>query len=141
MNFFYVRGVFVMIRSATLCVLLLAAATGRADPPRVDHFEGEPAPSLAAALANLEEYNAQLAAVLEREALTPDDLHTVHQLTYTLENALARIAEDVDVIAEHLEAVHIASEQADTATVRDQGRSYLERVGPFNRTQRNPSQF
>ena len=120
-----------MIRSSMFCVLVLVTLTGRADPPRVDHYQGEPAPSLAAALANLDECNTRLDAVLEKDDLTPSDLHAVHELTYTLENALARIAEDVAVIAEHLEAVHVASERADTATIRERGRRYLEMTEPL----------
>lgn len=121
-----------MIRSLPLCLLVLVALAGQADaPPRPDHYQGLPAPSLETALANLTEYGDRLAAVLAAENLTPEDLQTVHQLTYTLENALQRIAEDVEVIAEHLEAVHIASERADTATVGEQGQAYLEAVRPL----------
>ncbi|MEQ8484642.1 MAG: hypothetical protein RIB46_09785 [Pseudomonadales bacterium] len=121
-----------MIRLIAACMLLTCALTVRADPPRVDHHAGEPAPTLTVALANLQDYNARLAAILAQDELTAADLAVVHELTYTLENALARIREDVALVAEHLEAVHLASERADVATVRDRGRSYLDGVRPLS---------
>ena len=63
----------------------------------------EPAETMEQALANFSEYNARLAALLEQDELTMADLAQIHQLTYTLENALERINDDLEDLAETLE--------------------------------------
>jgi DNA repair ATPase RecN len=93
---------------------------------RPEHFEGKPADTLDQAVANFSEANGKLAAILEEEDLGPEELHEVHQLTYTLENALEKIREDLDELAEVLEEIHIASETIDTETVKARGEDYLE---------------
>jgi len=112
-----------------LAALGLAAGLGLAGPAladeRVDHYEGEEAADLTEALANLWEYNTRLAAILEKGTLDEGDLDRVHQLTYSLENALARIDEDLTSLAETLEEVHLASESLDAETVSESGRAYL----------------
>ncbi|MBZ2188428.1 MULTISPECIES: DUF6746 family protein [Alcanivoracaceae] len=105
-------------------VLLVASPAVLAD--RADHFEGKPADTLADAVANMSEYNKQLAAILAQGALSPQDMHNVHQLTYTLENALAKIRAEVVELADVLEAVHVASETADTDAVLESGAVYLD---------------
>lgn len=104
---------------------------GLADTSRVDHYEGEAAQSLEEALVHLAEYNARLAATIEGESLMPSDLNDVHQLTYTLENALERIRLEVAVIAETLEEVHVASEQAQAQRVQERTKAYLEASKPL----------
>ncbi|MDZ7752782.1 MAG: DUF6746 family protein [Gammaproteobacteria bacterium] len=104
--------------------LALAGAAPASDD--VEHYEGKPAETLEQAVANFSEYNAKLAAVLEQKELTPQDLATVHQLTYTLENALERINHDFSALAETLEAIHLASERADAEGVGSNGARYLD---------------
>lgn len=93
---------------------------------RPDHFEGEKAASLEEALVHLASYNAKLEAVLAKDELGPEDTAEVHQLTYTLENALAKIKSEVEGLEETLEEVHVASERYEVGTVRSQGRKYLD---------------
>ena len=110
-----------------LSTLLLAGAAGNllADD-RVDHFEGEPAATLEQAVANFSDYNARLAEVLARDELTAADLVTVHELTYTLENALGKINAELATLSETLEALHLASEALDYEGARARGREYLD---------------
>lgn len=108
--------------------LVLLAASPAVLADRADHFEGKPADTLAEAVANMSEYNKQLAAILAQEALSPQDMHNVHQLTYTLENALERIHAELGDLAELLEAVHVASETSDTDAVLKQGALYLDKT-------------
>ncbi len=109
---------------ATLTLALPAMAAGPA------HFKGEPAHTLEQAMTNLATYNDRLAQVLAGD-LTPEALHQVHQLTYTLENALERLDDEIDDIAERLEAVHQASEHAAPDTVKEQGAQYLSKSRPL----------
>lgn len=107
-------------------LLALASAPAALAEKRPDHFKGLPAKTLTQAVANFSEANAKLDALIKQETLTAQDLHRVHQLTYTQENALRKISAELTALAGNLEAVHVASERADPATVKTQGRAYLE---------------
>ena len=114
--------------SILLAAPLLAfglSGTAAADE-RPDHFEGEKAATLDEALSHLAKYNAELRSILAKDELGPDDTAKIHELTYTLENALARIDDEVEAMAESLEDVHVASERYEVETVRTQGRRYLD---------------
>jgi len=103
-----------------------------AQADEVDHFEGKPAPTLQAAMDNLETGNEQLRSLLAGD-LSATDMGRVHEVTYTLENALARIAEAREEAATVLEEVHLASERNDVDTVQADGDAYLEATAAFSR--------
>ncbi|MFO7530727.1 MAG: DUF6746 family protein [Marinobacter sp.] len=90
-----------------------------------DHYKGEPGETLEQAVANFSEYNNKLDRVLAGEP-TPEAMHEIHQLTYTLENALGKLNRELDELVERLELVHEASERADPETVKREGAIYLE---------------
>ncbi|MGR2740586.1 DUF6746 family protein [Billgrantia sp. Q4P2] len=103
---------------------LVVAATAQASS--TDHFKGEPADTLSQAVANFSETNQQLAELLAQDELSITDLGTVHELTYTLENALEKIQEEVATMAIDLEEVHLGSETGDFERVQSHGADYLE---------------
>lgn len=103
----------------------LIATTAVADD-RPSHFKGEPAPDLKTAVANFSSYNQQLADLLNQDELTPQDLAKVHELSYTIENALEKINEETDSMAVTLEEVHLGSETNDPERVQENGMVYLE---------------
>ncbi|WP_339802977.1 DUF6746 family protein [uncultured Marinobacter sp.] len=111
-----------LIAMATVATLFSSAMVHAERP---DHYKGLPANTLDEAVANFSEYNDKLAEVLQGE-LTPEAMNEVHQLTYTLENALGKVSEEFELLAETLEEVHIASESNDPQTVKKQGEAYLE---------------
>lgn len=110
---------------STIAAALMFSMPALADDD-YDHFKGEPSETLEQAVANVSEYNNRLEKVLAGE-LTPEAMNEVHQLTYTLENALDKLDDELDDIAERLEEVHQASEYADPDTVKQQGAVYLEK--------------
>ncbi|WP_258240427.1 DUF6746 family protein [Pseudidiomarina homiensis] len=119
-----------------LTVLALTAAIGLHAPTlqadeeqRYEHFKGQPAKNLDQALFNLANFNAKLEQIMAKDELTANDMATIHQLSYTLENALQRLDEEVDTMQEVLEEVHLASESMDFETVQKQGKVYLESTG------------
>jgi hypothetical protein len=116
-----------------LTVLLTAMAFGLAafmGPAAADekfqHYEPKPSETLEEAVKNLSEYNKLMADVLSRENLSDSDMEEVHQLSYTLEVALAKINEEMGGIAATLEEVHLASEERNEAKMRGAGEVYLE---------------
>lgn len=118
-----------MTRSlVTLFVAVLVATTSAfvlADD-RPDHYQGKPAETLEQAMANFAEYNQKLADILGKKELQAADMHKVHELTYTLENALEKIRDELEELAETLEDIHVASEHANIADVKKHGTVYLE---------------
>lgn len=109
----------------TSALLLADVGIASEDTHRPDHFKGLEAPTLEVAVANLTSYNQKLKQRLEGE-LTPADMAAIHQLTYTLENALETISNEVKNIADLLEEVHVASETMDVATAKKSGGRYLQ---------------
>lgn len=111
--------------------LLLATALGlsltafASDDDRPDHFKGKPATTLEEAYENLASYNKKLEKLLQGE-LSPVAMAEIHQLTYTLENAVKRISSEVSDLADTLEEVHLATERNDTDVAREKGKAYLE---------------
>ncbi|WP_309044120.1 DUF6746 family protein [Marinobacter sediminicola] len=107
--------------TAVAASLLIAVPAFAGDS---SHFKGQPANTLEQAVANFSEYNNKLEKVLAGE-LTPEAMNEVHQLTYTLENALQKLDDEIDALEDTLEKVHKASEHADPDTVRTAGEQYL----------------
>ncbi|WP_248280678.1 eukaryotic translation initiation factor 3 subunit E, partial [Aromatoleum aromaticum] len=70
------------------------------------------------------EYNAKLEAILKGN-VSDAAMADVHQLTYTLENALGKMNEELTELAETLEKLHQASEKLDRENVIQHGDEYL----------------
>ena len=111
------------LQIAAAAAALLFAALAFADDD-YEHYKGEPSKTLEQAVANLSEYNNRLEKVLAGE-LTPEAMNEVHQLTYTLENALQKINEEAADLTDILEEVHLASESNQPAVVKERGEAYL----------------
>lgn len=114
---------------ATPVALALFALPATAQ--EVDHYEPVPSETLAEAMENLATYNARVEEVLARDELSVSDMEEIHQYTYTMEQAVARIATSMAEIAENLEEVHLASEGDDSADLRDKAAAYLEQTAPL----------
>jgi hypothetical protein len=114
-----------------LLMALLSDPLGADEAQRFDHYQGEQPADLAAALTLLSDYAQRLEQQLQVQDLDAVALNDIHQLTYTLENALERLAEDVSALAELLESVHVGSETAAAAAVRADGARFLERLAPL----------
>lgn len=93
---------------------------------RISHFQALPSESLEQAVTNLASHNQELKALVEKPELTNEDMVKIHELTYTLENALERLREDIESTADVLEEVHLGSETMDRNRVRDNAQRYLE---------------
>lgn len=94
-----------------------------ADP--VEHFQGKEAESLVQAVSNFNKGNQRLEKLLSQDTLSAADLAAIHELTYTLENALAKINTDLDQLALTLEELHLGSEDNDSVRVKKEGDKYL----------------
>lgn len=106
----------------TLTAALMSPALALASD--VSHYEAKPSDTLEQAVANFNEYNGRLEELLAGE-LDGSDMAQIHELTYTLENALEKIRAEAAEIADSLEEVHQASERSDAEAVRKYGNAYL----------------
>ena len=117
--------VFNTLQALVLLALGVPAIGVFADTDRVEHFKGKPAETLEQALTNLSEGNQSLAQLLERP-ITAETSYEIHQLTYTLENALERIEDEMDRLEDTLETVHLASEANRADRLERYGQQYLD---------------
>lgn len=109
-----------------VAVVFLGHSAFAAADVQSGHFKGKPSETLDAALSNFTEYNDKLAAILKQDKLSPVDMQNIHELTYTLENALEKINTSMIDLAALLEAVHVGSESGDTAAIQVEGVRYLD---------------
>ncbi|MDX1706853.1 DUF6746 family protein [Pseudidiomarina sp.] len=111
---------------------LVAASFSVAAAPlsedRPDHFEGKSSETLEQAMSNLAEYNAKLHDMLASGDLTPKQMGEIHQLTYTLEEALAKLKDEVETMQEQVETVHLGSEKMSYDEVKETGKAYLNKA-------------
>ena len=92
---------------------------------QVQHYKAEPSPNLKVAVQNLREYNQKLEEHLNQE-MTVENMEKIHQLSYTLENALQRMDKDLKSIASVLEGMHLASEGRNEDKIKSNAETYLE---------------
>ena len=92
---------------------------------KYSHFPSLQAPTTSAALCNLAAYNQKLQAIVNKKELSPEDMVKVHELTYTLENAVIKLQKNLETIAVDLEKVHKASEHLDQKVIKGSGDKYL----------------
>lgn len=119
------------IRAMTLSLLLSVVVGNVYAVDRPDHFAGKASETLEQASSNFSESNRRLAEILSKEEISMAEMASIHELTYTLENALERIEEEYDQLAAQLEALHLASEGVDIGLARKLGDTYLESAGRF----------
>ncbi len=110
---------------APAAAIMLGLATV-ASADEVRHYEPEQSETLEEAVAHFAEYNGLLRQVLAKDELSVADMERVHELTYTLEIALAKINEHFSDLPVTLENLHLASEDHDAAKTRGIGEVYLE---------------
>ncbi|MGM7319019.1 DUF6746 family protein [Idiomarina sp. ST10R2A5] len=119
------KALTMILAGAALLFNVTATASDNDDEQRYDHFKPEASENLEQAIMNLTEYNAKLQEIVNGD-LDSQDMAKVHELTYTLEVALARLSKELDVAANSLEEVHLGSEAMNKQRVKGFGKSYLD---------------
>lgn len=113
-----------------LLTIISASATfsAIADNKKIQHFPALESPTVESAFCNLQTYNKKLEAILNKEEITTLDMVKVHELTYTLENALSKLNETLEQTAVSLEEVHLGSEDLKDDVIKQQGRVYMDGI-------------
>ena len=118
---------------ATGAAILLGSVMPVTAEEEVSHYAAQPSETLEQAIENFVAYNRKLTEVLERDTLSAADMEEVHQLTYTLETALARINEELGALPVVLERVHKTSEGDNPSALRAVSEVYLEQAELLDR--------
>jgi metal-responsive CopG/Arc/MetJ family transcriptional regulator len=98
----------------------------------VEHYFAEPSETIEEALRNFMEYNGKVQEVLSRETLSVADMEEIHEYTYTIELALAKMNEEFSALAVTLEELHLATEEHDEAIVRGIAETYFATAGALD---------
>ena len=123
-----------LLKSLTLTGLVLMSSSVMADDDeRVKHFKGKTASSAVEAQSILTEYNDKLAVIASKDKLETEDVAEIHMLTYTLENQLEYLEEDLERVAEQLEVLHKLSETAQVERAKAQAHVYLKNAKPYQK--------
>tara|TARA_B100000929_G_C15406681_1_gene386540 strand:- start:92 stop:550 length:459 start_codon:yes stop_codon:yes gene_type:complete len=127
MRIIVILGGFMKLFYTIITALFLAISmpSFAEEEQQYQHFKPEPSDNLHQAIMNLTKYNAELQKIIEGD-MPPEDMAKVHELTYTLEVALARLSKELGVAANSLEEVHLGSEAMNKQRVEGFGKSYLE---------------
>jgi hypothetical protein len=124
----------------TLTVTLLAAlltlgiAHAEEEPmeeelvEQLEEAQGQPIDTLKQAVDALELRNDLLDVLLTKDQLTEGDMAIILQLTETMENALAKVEEEVGIMREQVQEVHAGAEAQEQDRIRESGKDYLERI-------------
>lgn len=114
------------MKKILLTTLSLFMAAELAADEEYNHFPSLDAPNTAVAVCNLNKFNAKLANIVNQSEISVEDMVKVHELTYTLENAVQRLQQDLVNIAEDLEKAHKGSEALQQEVVKSSGKGYLK---------------
>jgi len=107
-------------------IALAALTTSALADERVEHYRAKPSDTLEQAVKNFSEYNKKVAKILGKDQLSVSDMERIHEYSYTIEVALAKINDSLSSLAATLERVHLATEAHNADEVRGVGEVYLE---------------
>lgn len=96
---------------------------------KYSHFPAIESTDLQTAICNIQTYNQKLNAILRKPELTAQDMVKVHELTYTLENAVNFLKASLEQTSVDLEKVHKASEVLDASIIKNAGKAYMDSTG------------
>jgi len=112
------------LSSSLLALTLAFSATLNASEVR--HYKGQDVNTVEEAIAVLQEYNPKLQALLESDELKPQDMGKIHEMTYTMENALKILEGSLNITQRNLEELHLSSEKMETEKAQVYGKLYLD---------------
>jgi hypothetical protein len=113
-----------LLSSSVFALVIALSATVNASEIR--HYKGKDINTVEEAIAALQEYNLKLKAMLEAEELKPQDMGKIHEMTYTMENALKLLEGSLKITQRNLEELHLSSERMETEKAKIYGGLYLE---------------
>jgi len=116
-----------LLTAVTLSTVGLAyQATAEEQKEAVQHYAGQNFETPEAAIKALENKSNEISEILKAETLTGNNLESIHEISYTLEDAVDALraqngapATAIDPLDEAIQALHFASENHEEAKVRE----------------------
>lgn len=104
----------------------IVTLSGTVYASEIRHYKGQDVNTVEEALTVLQEYNPKLQALLESEELKPQDMGKIHEMTYSMENALKILEGSLKITQRNLEELHLSSERMETEKTKIYGKLYLD---------------
>ncbi|WP_111415459.1 DUF6746 family protein [Billgrantia lactosivorans] len=93
----------------------------------LEQTQGQPIETLKQAVDALELRNDLLDVLMDKEELTDGDRAIIQQLTEDIENALAKVEEEVGTMRDRVQEVR-ASASSQDQDMRESGKAYLDQI-------------
>lgn len=94
----------------------------------LEQTQGKDIETLKQAVDALELRNDLLDVLMTKEELTDGDLAIIQQLTEDIENALAKVEEEVGSMRERVREVRASADSQGQEGVRESGKAYLDQI-------------
>ena len=106
----------------SLAVFFMIISLANADEhDRIHHYKGHNVSTISQAILLLQNETSKIATILDKKNLSGQDLESIHEISYSLENAVNFLNEKkmseniIDPLDEAIQAIHYASENHDYA--------------------------
>lgn len=109
----------------TLSAILFTQIQTANAEEKYSHFQPIKPHDTQTAFCNIQTYNEKITAITSKTNLTTQDMVKIHELTYTLENAVNFLKVTLENASTDLEEIHQASEKLDQKTIKLSGQKYL----------------
>ena len=103
----------------------------------VRHYKGEDVNTVEEAIAVLQKYNTKLSIILESDEIKPQDMGKIHEMTYSMENALKILEASLKITQRNLEELHLSSERMETDKAKVYGKLYLNDASFYTDKEKN----
>jgi hypothetical protein len=120
------------VKIIALTCLLFSVASLASDDKKYRHFPAVASPNIEVALCNIANYNKVLTQITQQKEMSVEDMVKIHELSYTLENALGKLSSELTNAAVNLEQVHLASETLQQAVIQKHAEIYLDITAVFS---------
>jgi len=118
----------------TAAVLTFSAAQPQlaraSDEAKVDHYEAKEFSNAKDALTGLVSTSKAMASVAAEKELDGTKMEKIHQISYTTENAVAKLGAG-EKLAAALEEVHLASEEHDPVDLKNKFIAYQAELNSY----------
>jgi len=120
-----------LLSAAVLTFTAAQSYTAHAsEDAKVDHYEAAEFDSKKEALKGLVTTTNEMAGIAADEELDATKMEKIHQISYTTENAVAKLGAGKK-LADALEEVHLASEEHDPADLKNKFIAYQAELNSY----------
>lgn len=121
---------YLLVFSTALVMVTAPAASFAGNDAKVAHYEAKEFANEQDALVGLVSTSGEMAAIAAEAKLDGTKMEKIHQISYTTENAVAKLGAG-EKLAAALEEVHLASEEHDPADLKNKFIAYQAELNSY----------